>query len=474
MSHALDVDPAKFSVLVIDDEPVVLRSCSRILTKAGYRVMAIQNPREGLEKALAESFDILVVDLMMPEIDGMEILKTVKEQRPDTEVIMITGYSTVQSAVEAMKLGAVDYVPKPFNPDELSVVVKKAAERRSLILQNRYLLEELQDKYRLDKLVGRSPAMLEVFREILKVAPTSGTVVIYGESGTGKELVARAIHFNSPRRDGPFIVADCSSLAPELLESELFGHVKGSFTGADRDHKGLFELADGGTLFLDEIANVSHKAQGKLLRVLESKEFKPVGGEKSRSVDIRLIVASNRDLNEMAARGEFREDLFYRLNVVPISIPPLRERREDVGILAACFLEEFRDVHAKDIKALEPGALEQLTVHSWPGNVRELRNAVERLVIMADSATITEGQAALVLGRGQKGATPAQDLNGLKKAKKVAREEAEGQVERAFILGALERSDWNVSQAARDTGIQRTHLHALMKKHGIRAKRGNA
>ena len=471
MNTKRSTDPAKVRIMVIDDEEVVLKSCRRILGRSGYQVETTTDPREGLQRVLDEFFNLVIVDLMMPDLDGMEVLKSVKAHRPETEVIMITGYSTVKNAVEAMKLGATDYVPKPFNPSELDMVVEKALEKQTLLAENEYLRGELQDKYRLGNLIGQSSIMTAVFRQILKVAPTSGTVLIYGESGTGKELVARAIHFNSHRKERPFIVADCSTLAPNLIESELFGHVKGSFTGADRSHKGLFELADGGTLFLDEIANISCEAQGKLLRVLESGEFRPVGGEEAMKVDIRLIVASNQDLNEMATRGEFREDLFYRLNVIPISIPPLRERREDIGILATCFLDEFRAFHGKDIKALEPGAIEQLMAYSWSGNVRELRNTMERFVIMADGPTITEDQVALTLGCKQGETTEVRDLQGLKKAKKMVREEAEGQVERAFILDALERSDWNVSQAARETGIQRTHLHALMKKHGIQSKR---
>ena len=457
--------------MVIDDENVVLKSCARILGRLGYEIDTTSDPRDGLKRVLDEFFNIVIVDLKMPDIDGMQILKSVKEARPETEVIMITGYSTVETAVQAMKLGAADYVAKPFNPDELEVVVERAAEKQDLLQENRYLREELQDKYRLGNLIGRSSSMADVFRQILKVAPTSGTVLVYGESGTGKELVARTIHFNSPRKDGPFIVADCSALAPSLLESELFGHVKGSFTGAERSHKGLFELADRGTLFLDEIANISYEAQGKLLRVLESMEFKPVGGEVSKKVDFRLIAATNRELQDMVDGGEFREDLYYRLSVVPIVIRPLRERREDIPILAWHFLREFSELHAKDIKAISPGALDRLMTHAWPGNIRELRNAIERLVIMADGATIPKQQVALIVGQSQNGTVIPEDLNGLKTAKKIAREKAVEEVEKAFVMRYLERNNWNVSRAARDIGMQRTNLHALIKKYGIRSKR---
>ena len=469
MSMKPNIDPARVSIMVIDDEEVVLESCRRILTRTGYAVETAVDSREGLKKVLDQSYNVVIVDLMMPDVNGMEILKAVKEQCPETEVIMITGYSTVQNAVEAMKLGATDYVPKPFNPNELDVVVEKALEKQSLLLENRYLREELHDKYRLDNLIGRSPRMEELFSQILKVASTSGTVLICGESGTGKELVARTIHFNSARKDRPFIVADCSTLAPSLIESELFGHVKGAFTGAARAHKGLFELANDGTLFLDEVANISYEAQGKLLRVLDSREFKPVGGEQSITVDIRLIVATNRELHEMVAKGEFREDLFYRLSVVPIFIPPLRERREDTGILAWHFVNEFKRIHDKEIKAFGPGALERLMEYAWPGNVRELRNAMERFVIMAEGPAITAQQVNEVIGHGKKEVKIPQDLDELKKAKKRAREKAVGDIERSFLLDALTRNAWNVSRTAQDIGMQRTNLHALMRKHGLQS-----
>lgn len=464
----MNSDPDKIRIMVIDDEPIVLKSCRRILSRSGYQIETTDEPRKGLKRVLSEFYNLVIVDLMMPDLDGMEILKSVKENCPDTDVIMITGYSTVQNAVEAMKLGAAEYVSKPFNPDELEVIVQKVIEKQDLLIQNRYLRDELREKYHLGKLIGRSPNMVEICSQILKVAPTTGTVLIYGESGTGKELVARTIHFNSRRREKPFIVADCSTLAPSLLESELFGHVKGSFTGADRSHRGLFQLADGGTLFLDEVANVSAEAQGKLLRVLESREFTPVGGEDTLTADIRLITATNRPLKEMVARGEFREDLFYRLNVIPISLPPLRERREDIALLAWHFLNESKATHGKDIDALSPGAIEQLTAYSWPGNIRELRNTMERLIIMAETPSITEEQVAQVIGPKAGEKLEICNLDDLKKAKKMAREKAVEKIERAFVLSALSRHDWNVSRAARETGIQRTSLHALMRKHGIK------
>jgi DNA-binding NtrC family response regulator len=465
-----DTNATKAKIIVIDDEPVVLKSCHRILTKLGYHVETTSSPGEGLKKIAGGAFNLAIVDLKMPDLDGMQVLREIRKSLPETSVIMITGYSTVETAVEAMKQGASDYVPKPFDPDELALAVQRVLEKQSLMVENVSLRERLEDTCRLGNIIGQSPAMVKVFKWIEKAAPTSGTVLIYGESGTGKELVARTIHFNSDRRDGPFIVADCSTLAPSLIESELFGHVKGSFTGADRTHRGLFELADGGSLFLDEIANLTPETQGKLLRVLESMEFKPVGGEVSKKVDFRLIAATNRNLEEMVADDGFREDLFYRLNVIPITLPPLRDRPEDIGLLAWHFLHQFKDQYRKEIKTIDPGAIDRLREHTWPGNVRELRNIMERIVILSDSPTVTREDVSAVLGQEQQSPGLPQNLEELKKAKKIAREKAVEHIERAFILDALTRNNWNVSQAAREIGIQRTNLHALMKKYGIRQR----
>jgi DNA-binding NtrC family response regulator len=465
-----DIEGTEIRIIVIDDEPIVLKSCHRILTGLGYQVETTSSPQEGLKKIAEGSFNLAIVDVKMPDMDGMEVLGKIRKSLPETSVIMITGYSTVKTAVEAMRQGASDYIPKPFDPDELVLAVQRVLEKQSLMVENISLRERLEDSCRLGNIIGQSPAMVEVFHWIQKVAPTSGTVLIYGESGTGKELVARTIHFNSDRKDGPFIVADCSTLAPSLIESELFGHVKGSFTGADRTHKGLFELANGGSLFLDEIANLNTETQGKLLRVLESMEFKPVGGEVLKKVNFRLIAATNRDLEEMVTNGGFREDLFYRLNVIPITLPPLRDRPEDISLLAWHFLHQFKDQYRKEIKTISPVAIDRLREHTWPGNVREFRNVMERVVIMADSPTVTEEDVNAVLGQGQNHPGLPRDLKELKKAKKIAREKAVEQIERTFILDALTRNNWNVSQAAREIGIQRTNLHALMKKYGIKQR----
>lgn len=473
MKTGPDRDGAEIRIIVIDDEPIVLKSCHRILTRLGYHVETTSSPKEGLKMITEGSFNLAIVDIKMPDMDGMEVLGTIRKSLPETSVIMITGYSTVKTAVEAMKKGASDYVPKPFDPDELALAVQRVLEKQSLMIENISLREQLDDTYRLGNIIGQSSAIVEVFHWLQKVAPTSGTVLICGESGTGKELIAQTIHFNSNRKEGPFIVADCSTLAPNLIESELFGHVKGSFTGADRTHKGLFELADGGSLFLDEIANLTPETQGKLLRVIESMEFKPVGGEKSKKINFRLIAATNRNLREMVAGGEFREDLFYRLNVIPITLPPLRERPEDISLLAWHFLHQFKDQYSKEIKTISPGAIDRLREHTWPGNVRELRNIMERVVIMTDSLTVTRDEVNAVMGEEQDHPGVPRDLTELKKAKKIARDKAVEQIERTFILDALTRNNWNVSQAAREIGVQRTNLHALMKKYGIKRRPSN-
>jgi DNA-binding NtrC family response regulator len=308
-------------VLVVDDEAVVCESCKRILEEEDYEVECAQNGKDAFIKMKANPFDIVITDLKMPGVDGMEVLRTFRRDYPDAVIIMITGFSTVETAVEAMKLGAFDYIPKPFTPDEVSVVVKKALEKRNLLLENIYLRQELQEKYGFQNIVGKGKRMQEIYRIITKVAMADSTVLIYGQSGTGKELIARAIHFNSPRREKPFVPVDCAVLSENLLESELFGHIRGSFTGAVTTKPGLFEVADGGTLFLDEVGNISLAIQAKLLRVLQEREFTPVGGTKSKKVDIRLIAATNKDLEKMIKEGTFREDLYYRLNIVPIKGP---------------------------------------------------------------------------------------------------------------------------------------------------------
>jgi DNA-binding NtrC family response regulator len=459
-------------VLVVDDESIVCESCQRILQEEGYEVEAVLSGKEAFEKMRANPFDIVITDLKMPEIDGMEVLKTIHKEYPDTIIIMITGFSTVETAVGAMKLGAFDYIPKPFTPDEVSIVVKKALEKRSLMLENIYLRQELQGKYGFHNIVGKSKKMQEIYRIIVKVAMTDSTVLIYGQSGTGKELIARAIHFNSPRREKPFVPVDCAVLSENLLESELFGHIRGSFTGAVTTKPGLFEVADGGTVFLDEVGNISLAIQAKLLRVLQEREFTPVGGTKAKKIDIRLIAATNRDLEKMIKEEIFREDLYYRLNIVPISLPSLKERQDDIPLLATHFLKKYADEMGKTAKGFVPEAMKRLMRYPWPGNVRELENVVERSVVMIDEEMVRPEHLILPDEKGKEDVdvqVPATSEE-LKEIKKHLREKAVEEIEKAFILNALERNNWNVTRAADDVGMLRPNFQALMRKYNLRVR----
>jgi DNA-binding NtrC family response regulator len=404
-------------------------------------------------------------------MDGMEVLQRVKEAHPDLEVVMITGLSQVETAVRSMKLGAFDYLTKPFDPDELKLVVERALERRRLLQENLNLKTEVSSKYRFENVVGTSPRMQEVFRLIAKCAPTNSTVLLTGESGTGKELVARAIHYNSLRKDKSFVPVDCTSLSENLLESELFGHVKGAFTGAIANKRGLFEVASGGTLFLDEIGNIPLSIQAKLLRVIQEREFKAVGDTRTQSANVRLIAATNKDLKAMVQDGTFREDLFYRLNVFPIHIPPLRERREDIAALAFYFLSTCAKELDKKVTEISEGAMNVLLNYGWPGNVRELENTMHRAVILAADKVIRRAHLVTILG-----SAPAPDAevprtgDELKRTKKAAREKSVESIERAFVIEALKRNNWNVTRSAEETGMQRANFQALMKKHNVRLR----
>ena len=458
-------------ILVVDDEEIVCLSCQRILSEEGYDVQTRLSGPEALKLLAEEPFDLAIVDLKMPGMDGLEVLQAIKRDYPHVPVIMITGYATVESAVEAMKSGALDYLPKPFTPDEVAVVVKKALEARSMLLENLYLRGEIQAKYRFANIIGNSKKMQEIYRLIAKVAPTNSTVLITGESGTGKELVARAIHFNSQRKDRPFVPVDCAVLSENLLESELFGHIKGSFTGAIVTKPGLFEVADGGSIFLDEIGNISLAMQGKLLRFIQEREFTPVGGTKLKKVDVRLIAATNRDLQEKIKEGTFREDLFYRLNIVPISLPPLRERKEDIPLLTIHFLKKYCQEMGKNPKAFSPAAMDLLMRYSWPGNIRELENIVERALVMTEEETILPKHLPLPLQEMPEAIafSVPKTSEELRELKRHLRDRAVEDVERLFVLDALTRNDWNVTRSAKDVGMLRPNFQALMRKHSIRS-----
>jgi DNA-binding NtrC family response regulator len=463
----------KAKILVVDDEEIVLKSCRKILEGGGHQAFTALSGQEAFDLLDKEPIDIVITDIKMPGMDGMEVLERIKEKYPDLLVIMITGYSTVQSAVQAMKLGAFDYIPKPFTPDEVLVVVEKALEKKSLVYENIYLRKELEAKYGFDNIIGSSPKMHEVYKLIRKVAPTDSTVLIRGESGTGKELIARAIHFNSPRKQKPFVPVDCGVLAQELLESELFGHVKGSFTGAIVTKPGLFEIADGGSIFLDEIGDINPNFQSKLLRVIQEREFTPVGGVKPKKVDLRFIVATNKDLERLVEEKQFREDLFYRLNVVSITIPPLREKKDDIPLLAYHFLRKYAKEMKKNIKSISVDAMNMLITYSWPGNVRQLENVVERAIVMAEGDTVTtEHLPFVVRAETAHPDTPSPKTSEeLKEIKKRVRESAVESIEKSFILDALTRNDWNITRSAKDVGMQRPNFQALMRKYNIRIEK---
>jgi DNA-binding NtrC family response regulator len=383
-------------------------------------------------------------------------------------VLIITGYATIETAVEAIKLGAFDYLEKPVSPPQLIVAAARALERKHLIDLTRRLRSELETRHRIGNVICSSPKMRKVMQLVAKVAPANSTVLITGETGTGKDVIARAIHYNSPRRDAPFVVADCASLSESLLESELFGHVRGAFTGAVRDRKGLAETARGGTLFLDEISTISPQLQGALLRLIQEHEIRPVGSDKTVSVDVRVIAATNRELADLVREGLFRDDLFYRLSVFEIKLPPLRERREEIPLLAHHFVKRLSAELGKDIDLITPQAMSLLEAHDWPGNVRELENVIERAVLLADARAI--GPEAIPIDVENVAApwvNVPNDAKALVEAKKELRSEAVERLERLFVLKALKSAGWSVSNAARTVGMQRPNFHALMRKYGI-------
>ena len=462
-------------VLVVDDEPSICRSCEKILAREGYEVKTVLAGAEALDLLGREAFDLVFTDLKMAEMGGMELLEALRSQYPDIVPVVITGYATIASVVETMKVGAFDYLPKPFTPDEMAAVARKAWDRRQLLLRSHGApAPPGDDPAMFAGIVGSSPTMQEVYRNLRKVATTSSTVLIIGETGTGKELVARAIHNLSPRKHERFFAVDCGALTVTLLESELFGHVKGSFTGATSDKRGIFEAANRGTVFLDEICNVDVEVQAKLLRFIQEREFLPVGATQPRHVDVRLVFATNRDLEKMVREGTFREDLYYRLYVFPIQLPPLRERREDIPLLACHLLAKSRVRCAKHVARFSEDALKLLGQYDWPGNVRQLEAFVERAVIACDGDVIEPRHLPRTLARQTLPADlqiPATNREFLA-LKKRLREQAVTDLEREFVLEALQRNGWNVTRAAADVGIQRPNFQMLMRKHGIRGGQG--
>jgi DNA-binding NtrC family response regulator len=441
------------SILVVDDEPIVVDSLAEWFRQDGYRVDTAHNAKEALRKVAESHYDIAFVDIKMPGTDGLELQSLLTSADPDLTVIIMTAYASVESAVKALKAGAYDYITKPFDPDELSHLVKRASEHRSLRSENIRLKERLQEFALPPQIVGESPGMKRVFELIEAVSGTDATVLIKGESGTGKELVARAIHAHSPRRFNPIVVVNCGALAEGILESELFGHEKGAFTGAQYRRKGKFELADGGTILLDEIGAISPKIQVEMLRVLEDKVITRLGGQSTTRVDFRVVAATNQDLEVMVQEGTFREDLFWRLNVFTIEIPPLRERTEDVHPLAKYFLERFTTAMNRKPMKFSGDALEALASYTWPGNVRELENAVERAVVVSRPPVIEVGDLPVRVTSAAAAGPSGSSL---------------AEVEKAHIISVLDQSDWNITRAAQILEVDRSTLYNKIKAYGLK------
>jgi two-component system nitrogen regulation response regulator NtrX len=437
-------------ILIVDDEPGIRQSLKGVLEDEGFTTEAVSSGEECLKKVDQNSYDLVLLDIWLPGIDGLETLRRVKERASQTHVIMISGHATIATAVSATKLGAYDFIEKPLSLEHTLLIVRNALSLRRLEQANEVLRNQLESRF---NIVGDSIPIKALRKQIAIVAPTNSRVLIYGESGTGKELVSRNIHFMSNRASAPFVEVNCAAIPEELIESELFGHTKGSFTGASDAKKGKFELADGGTLFLDEVGDMSVKTQAKVLRALEEQSFHPIGAPAGVRVDVRVLTATNKNLQSEIAAGRFREDLFYRLNVIPFFVPPLRDRREDIPTLARYFMRLFAAEHGRGPKDFSSEALDMLVDYSWPGNVRELRNEIERLVIMVQEDIIHAGDLSLPNGAGP---TKASTLH-----------EARAQYEREFILSKLKENNWNISQTARLLGLERSYLYRKMKAYGI-------
>ena len=442
-----------YRILIVEDDPKMRDALQYIMRKEGYGVDAVGEGERALEKLKATDYELIISDLKLPGMDGMDVLRAAKKYKPYVGVIVITAYGTIDSAVVAMKSGAEDYITKPFNIDHIRLVVKKALEKRELSTRNALLESQLRRKYRFENIIGNSEAMIAVYRMIEQVKDSRTTVLLRGETGTGKELVARAIHFNSVRAANPFIPLNCAALSENLAGSELFGHVKGSFTGAFRDRRGIFEMAEGGTIFLDEIGDIGLGLQQVLLRVLEDGEIQPVGSTERKKVSVRIIAATNRNLEQLVREGKFREDLYYRINVVAVDLPPLRERREDIGVLARHFLHKYTVENGKQLRGISPEALALLEAAPWPGNVRELENVIERAVLLADDDEINPGH----LPRHLQHPPPAEPGGS----------ESDGsleQVGRNHIIEVLRSTEGNKAKASAILGINRTTLWRMMQK----------
>lgn len=443
-------------ILLVDDDRNILEVLKMRLESKGYSVTASDNGPDAIEKVKKEGVDLIISDLRMTEMNGMELMQEVINIDPEMPIIILTAHGSIENAVEAMQKGAYSYITKPFDDEDLILHIKNALEKHRLTSQIKDLKDQLKEKYSFENIIGKSDKMQKVFEQITRIAKTNSTIAIYGDSGTGKELVARAIHFNSLRSGGPFIAISCGALPETLLENELFGHIRGAYTGATENKEGLFAKADGGTIFLDEIGEAPLSLQVKLLRVLEEREFNPIGGGKSMKVDVRVIVATNRDLQKGVVEGTFREDLFYRIHVIPIHLPSLRERREDIPFLADHFLKKHSKEMNKNIREFAPPAIQKMMSYNWPGNVRELENRIEQAVVMATGTRITENDIFLPSAVGGD-------------RFKSYREAKEG-FEKDYVIMTLKINKGNVTNAAKLAGKHRTDFYNLIRKYNINPK----
>jgi two-component system response regulator AtoC len=452
--------PAPVRVLVVDDDEITCNLLEEVLSKEGYAVHKALDGREAIARGEKQTYDVVLSDVKMIDVDGMEVLRVYRQRSPETVIIMMTAFGSIETAIRAIKEGAYDYVSKPFKLDEIKLTLQRALEQRRLVEENTHYRQELITKYKLENIVGRSPRMLQVYKTIARVAESRSTVLVTGESGTGKELIARAIHFNSPRAGRPFVAVDCGSLAETLLESELFGHVRGAFTGAVTTKKGLFEEADRGTCFLDEVGNISPAMQAKLLRVLQEHEIKRVGGTETIKIDVRIVAATNQNLEVLVGEKKFREDLFYRLNVVSIHLPSLRERPEDVPLLADHFLRKYASQNNKPVLRISPEAMDLLIRYQWPGNVRELENVMER----AGTLSVTNLILPEDLPRRLHMEPARMSLSSLPSRMPLS------ELEKLYIQKVLEETGGNKKKAAGILGIDRRTLYRMATRLGLTIK----
>ncbi len=453
---------ARNSILLVDDEAGIRKSLGAVLTEEGFKVTTARSGEECLRLLEQKAFELILLDIWLPGINGLEALESIKKMKVDAAVVMISGHGTIETAVKATRLGAFDFIEKPLSIEKTLLVVKNGLENKRLQDENRTLKSRLGNQY---KIIGRSVPMKALRQQMAIAAPTDGRVLIYGESGTGKELVAHALHTQSLRKAAPLVEVNCAAIPDELIESELFGHVKGSFTGATGNKVGKLEKADGGTLFLDEVGDMTLKTQSKVLRALETQRFEPVGAESTVSVDVRIIAATNKNLDEEMQRGNFREDLFYRLNVIPFYVPPLRERIEDIPVLMEFFIGDFSRHYGRPPKELSGEAMALLTAYTWPGNVRELRNLAERLVIMTRAHKIEARHLPVGLIKANGPVEDPVEARSLSEARMA--------FDREFILKKLEENHGNISRTAETLGIERSHLHRKLKSLKINWGRGS-